>query len=58
MKQEDIDMREKKNIVCPCGHLLGTTTNPGGRGEKTCSCCKRRVKFTVTPTKVLTAYIK
>lgn len=51
-------MSEKKNIVCPCGHLLGTTSNASGGGTKNCPCCKRKVKYTVTPTKVFTAYTK
>lgn len=49
-------MAAKKDIVCPCGKLLGTTTNSSGGGTKTCPCCKKKVRYDVTSTTVYTSY--
>lgn len=49
-------MGDKKPIVCPCGKLLGQTTNCSGGGTKVCPNCKKRVHYDVTETKVYTAY--
>ena len=52
-------MSTVKQIICPCGHLLRTTAVTTSGGEtRTCPCCKRKVKITITPTKVYTAYIR
>lgn len=51
-------MAEKKEIVCPCGKLLGTTTNSSGGGIRTCPCCKQKVRFDVGPRSVHTAYVR
>lgn len=51
-------MAEKKEIVCPCGKLLGTTTNSSGGGTRMCPCCKRKVRYDVGPTRVHTAYVR
>lgn len=48
----------KRDIQCPCGHYLGSSTNSTGGGTKHCSACKRRVKFTLTKNGVFTAYEK
>lgn len=50
-------MAEKKEIVCKCGKLLGTTISTGGAGTKVCPCCKKRVRYEITPTKVYTSYV-
>lgn len=49
-------MGVKKPIICPCGKLLGTTTNNSGGGSKVCPLCKRRVRYDCAETKVYTAY--
>lgn len=49
-------MGTKKNIVCRCGKLLGTTSNSSGGGTKICPSCKRKVRYDVTPTRVYTSY--
>ena len=49
-------MEKKKEIKCPCGKLLGTTTNSSGGGSKVCPVCKKRVRYDCTETKVYTAY--
>lgn len=49
--------KKKKDIVCKCGKLLGTTTNFSGGGTKVCPSCKKRVRYDVTPTGVHTSYV-
>lgn len=51
-------MAEKKEIVCKCGKLLGTTTNSSGGGTKVCPSCKRRIRYDVTPTRVHVSYVR
>lgn len=48
--------RIKKNIVCPCGRLLGTNQNSSGGGTKVCPSCKRKVRYEVTPTHIYVHY--
>lgn len=50
-------MAEKKEIVCKCGRLLGTTTNSSGAGTKVCPSCKRRIRYDVTPSRVHVSYV-
>lgn len=49
-------MGAKKEIVCPCGRLLGYTTQNSGAGTKTCPACKRRVRYDCGETRVHTSY--
>lgn len=51
-------MGEKKDIVCPCGRLLGSTANSSGGGTKVCPSCKKRVHYDITPARVYTSYMK
>lgn len=46
----------KRDIICPCGHHLGTTINSTGGGTKYCSKCKKRVKFELSKDDVKTYY--
>lgn len=48
-------MAVRRDIVCPCGHYLGSTNNTSGGGEKICTTCKKRIKYTITPNGVYTA---
>lgn len=49
-------MAEKKDIVCPCGNLLGTNSNTSGGGTKFCNKCKNMVKYTVKKDRIDTSY--
>lgn len=53
-----MEPRTKKEIVCPCGHLLGTTTNSNYAGTKNCPICKKKVHFEVKNGNVHTSYIR
>lgn len=55
-RKEDEIMAIKRDIVCKCGNLLGSTTNTSGGGEKVCSVCKKRVKYSCSANGVYTAY--
>lgn len=51
-------MGERRDIVCPCGNLLGFTTNVNGGGEKFCSSCKRTIKYSASANGVYTSVKK
>lgn len=51
-------MAERKEIVCKCGRLLGTTSSQSGAGTKICPSCKKKVRYDITPNKVYTSYVK
>lgn len=46
----------RKDIVCPCGKLLGQTNNSSGGGTKVCPACKKRVRYDCTQSTVYTTY--
>lgn len=49
-------MATKKPIKCPCGRLLGETSQNHGAGTKVCPSCKKRVRYDITESKVHTCY--
>lgn len=50
-------MRIRKDIVCPCGKLLGSTMNESGGGTKVCPSCKKRVRYDCSKDRVYTSYV-
>lgn len=50
-------MAERKEIICKCGRLLGTTLSSGGAGTKVCPSCKRRIRYEIAGRRVHVSYV-